>query len=712
MPSLTWRRLREQHFYDYPHVALVYWCAHGVVGLVVILAALTWFVSQPTSTMTHVAAMGMVCALAACFPLHPSKDSRIYLGGEVFVFLTFLLFGIHAAILASACETAAGACKVSKRLSTRVSSVATSVSVLGVVLVVSTLIVPAPADAHGAVLLAMAALVAIAHVHLCAIAAYAYPVIKGKVTLDLGSVFRRHAWPSISVAAGTVVSTLLYLALARHGIVVFVTTSAVVVSLMAAAHFWQSYRRGADEHSLRMSEAAKQLREAAYFDSLTGLPNRRTFIEKIEQVLEQTSPRYAVMFIDCDGFKTVNDVHGHRGGDTFLLEVGRRLRTELRDDDVVARLGGDEFAVILHDLDVARALEVAERMVVHMRLPVPMARGAATSTLSIGIATSDVAYTSASDLLKDADLAMYAAKEAGKNRVIVFDAALREEHRAKVDLEVDAMDALDKQAFTLAFQPLFRIRDRRLIGFEALARWNHPTRGAVSPAVFVPLLTQLGAITRLTHQLVPRAARQLAVMQAINPRLKMHVNVCADDLSDPAFADAVLAAVKQSNIPPASLVIELTESNLIDALEDTMTTIGKLRDHGLGVAIDDFGTGYSSLSRLTEIPVTSYKIDAAFVQSLTPDSKQLEVVKVIVALGRTLGKGVIAEGIESEEQMALLLASGCSHGQGYLYARPMQAADALEHVRRDMAALLALPARDDDDPASGFDSSTFDHLIH
>ena len=413
------------------------------------------------------------------------------------------------------------------------------------------------------------------------------------------------------------------------------------------------------------------------------LSNRRRFTSIVETLVADEDASYAVMFIDADDFKQINDSLGHRAGDAFLCQVARRLQSHVRDTDVVARLGGDEFAVLLTGAVASKAMQVAERMLVSMREPVVLESGPVTGTLSIGIATSALGYANVSDLLRDADIAMYAAKDGGKNRAVVFDHVLSEEHRERVALEGEAQHALASGGFSLAYQPLFRIADKRLIGFEALARWNHPTRGAVSPVVFIPMLTRMGLITRLTRQLLPRAATELATFQAHAPGLRMHVNVSAADLADAGFADAVIAAIDAAGVRPESLQLELTESELVDARTPTLTSIAQLRRAGVGVAIDDFGTGYSSLARLADLPVTSYKIDAAFVRGLRPASKQLEVVKVIVALGRTLNKGVIAEGIETAEQMSLLLSAGCEFGQGFAYSKPLALDAALDKVREE-----------------------------
>jgi diguanylate cyclase (GGDEF)-like protein len=682
---MRWQRIKEQHFADYTVPAFAYWMVMAALAAAALGAAAAWLAAQTPRQIILVAAMACAAGVAAWFPLQPAKGSRFYFGGEVFVFVALLLFGPAAAVLVVAAETGAGTTKVGIRPASRIASVATVVVVMALVgyAFAGALPVPLREEPFWRTI-AATAVAALAHVTLSALLAEVFTVLRRRRPLRVAAVVRAHARPAIGVAAGAGLGALMAGGLASYGVVAFVAACAVVASSMAALHYWQQYRRSNEAHVEAMSDAQRKLHEAAYADSLTGLPNRRRFTSIVEEIVGKPDASYAVMFIDADNFKQINDTHGHHAGDAFLCEVSRRLLGHARDTDVVARLGGDEFAVLLSGRGARSALLVAERMLASMREPVLLATGPVSGTLSIGIATSALPYTNVGDLLRDADIAMYAAKDGGKNRAVVFDLELSEQHRDRVALEADATHALDEGGFTLAYQPLFRIADRRLVGFEALARWNHPSRGAVSPAVFVPMLTRMGLITRLTRRLLPRALSDLAAFQAMNPHLRMHVNVAAADLAEAGFADVVREAISAAAVRADSVEIELTEGELVDARSPTLTAIAQLRRTGVGVAIDDFGTGYSSLARLADLPVTSYKVDAAFVRGLRPASKQLEVVKVIVALGRTLNKGVIAEGIETMEQMNLLLSAGCEFGQGFAYASALTRDVAMGRVRDDL----------------------------
>lgn len=699
MTSMTLRSFRDRHFGDYSTVALLYWLLLASLGVTILMLAIDWLVAQPAGRIGHVLSMVAVTGLAACFPFRPSSRVNFYVAGEVFVFLTYLLFGMHAAILAGMCEVAVANSKLTHRVATRITGASAYTAALLISLSFIDVAFGSPLERNVVAGAVVAGIAGMLIVQLAALVADSARAVKNGTSVKLPKLIAAYAVPSMSVALSAILATVLAAALSSQTVHMFVAGSIVVAALMAALHYWQTYKRSEETHS-------RQLAEAAYTDGLTGLPNRRRFTAILDSLLQQERRPYAVMFLDCDSFKTINDSGGHPCGDAFLCAVAERVKMQVRDFDIVSRLGGDEFAVLLLDVQSGQAFEVAERMVEAMRSPVVINGARLTSTISIGVATSEISYRNAGDLLRDADLAMYAAKELGKNRAVLFDADLSAEYRSRSALETDVLAALESGAFTLAYQPLFRIRDNALIGFEALARWNHPTRGAVSPAAFIPVLTKLGQITRLTRQLIPKAAKQLADWHRLHPRLKLHVNVSAADLVEPDFVAFMHGVVESTGVAPGAMVVELTESDLIDAVDCAMTTLTSLRAAGHGVAIDDFGTGYSSLARLTDMPITSYKIDAAFVRALRPHSKQLEVVKVIVALGATLGKGVIAEGIETEDQLALLEAVGCTHGQGFHYSRPLSASDAQARIEQDRNLGLG-PSTIGFEP-SGFEASAFE----
>jgi diguanylate cyclase (GGDEF)-like protein/PAS domain S-box-containing protein len=459
-------------------------------------------------------------------------------------------------------------------------------------------------------------------------------------------------------------------------------------------------------------EAETQLQHIAYHDSLTALANRIRFgtclALAIERCRVDQRQRFAVMYLDFDRFKLINDTLGHSAGDRFLTLVAQRIRQQVRPVDTVGRLGGDEFAILVeqleHDADV---LPMAERLQRSLALPYNLDGTEVTSSASIGITFSSIGYTTPGDVLRDADIAMYRAKAAGRARIALFDASLRAQLAAQVNLERDlrramATPAAAKAQLSLAFQPIYKLATGRIDSFEALVRWNHPELGPVPPATFVPIAEDSAQISTLTAWVLNTACTQLKAFQQLGMdahRPRVHVNVSGTDMCRASFVQQVSAALLANGLEPRQLTLEITESTLMHRLDSALVVMGELRELGVGLSVDDFGTGYSSLSYLSTLPITSLKIDRSFVQRLqagAADSKDTEVVRAVITLGQALGKAVIAEGIETPEQLAQLRNLGCEFGQGYLLARPltpeMAAATALVDMRRADAAPPPLPA--------------------
>jgi diguanylate cyclase (GGDEF)-like protein/PAS domain S-box-containing protein len=447
-------------------------------------------------------------------------------------------------------------------------------------------------------------------------------------------------------------------------------------------------------------QAEQSLHHLAFHDSLTGLPNRRRFHELLDQAvarqLASRAPRdaYAVMFLDFDRFKLINDSLGHEAGDSFLVQVALRITESLRPEDLVARLGGDEFAVLVRHVEHERVVvALAERLMEMLRRPFMVAGTELTTSASIGITFSALGYTSAEDVLRDADTAMYKAKGAGKARYALFDASLHVEVANRLRLEGDLRRAIDDGRLTVAYQPVFDLSGQRnedggprITGFEALVRWQHPTDGTISPGTFLPIAEEAGLMIRLTDFVMHCACRQLRQWQQLDPAwagLTINVNVSAHDVAHPAFVARITRALVEAGVSPKQLCIELTENILMSHLEGALPVLAELRRMGVTLAIDDFGTGYSSLSHLSTLPIDCLKIDRSFVMRLAPASNEAAVVRSIVLLGSSLGKQVVAEGIETDSQLGQLREMGCSLGQGYLLARPLTAGD--------VSSLLARP---------------------
>ncbi len=440
----------------------------------------------------------------------------------------------------------------------------------------------------------------------------------------------------------------------------------------------------------RMAEQG--LHHIAFHDALTGLPNRRRFHEHLTQAVAvaQADPAeaFAVMFLDFDRFKLINDSLGHSAGDEFLVQVATRIRESLRPQDIVARLGGDEFAVLVRPLEHERsAVQVADRLMEALRRPFCVADTELMTSASIGITFSALGYTSPEDVLRDADIAMYKAKGAGKARYALFDASLHTEVANRLRLEGDLRHAIDAGDLSVAYQPVFELGAGRLAGFEALVRWKHPHDGSISPADFLPIAEEAGLMVKLTDFMLHCACRQLREWQLSHPsraELTMNVNVSGADIAHPAFVARVTRAIVEAELQPRHLCIELTENILMSRLEGALVVLGELRRLGVSLAVDDFGTGYSSLSHLSTLPIDCLKIDRSFVMRMEQGSNEAAVVRSIVLLGSSLGKAVVAEGIETAAQLEQLREMGCALGQGYFLARPLTAQAAL--------ALLGQPA--------------------
>jgi diguanylate cyclase (GGDEF)-like protein/PAS domain S-box-containing protein len=442
----------------------------------------------------------------------------------------------------------------------------------------------------------------------------------------------------------------------------------------------------------RKAEAG--LHHIAFHDSLTGLPNRRRFNDllgaAVQRAQAQPLEAFAVMFLDFDRFKLINDSLGHSAGDQFLVQVSRRIRECLRPHDVVARLGGDEFAVLVGQLEHERAaVSLAERLMDALRRPFVVGGTELITSASIGITFSALGYTRSDDVLRDADIAMYKAKGAGKARYALFDASLHTEVANRLRLEGELRRAIDEGRLSVAYQPVYELADSRLAGFEALVRWQHGSEGAISPAQFLPIAEEAGLMLRLTDFVMHCACHQLRQWQQVDAafaELTMNVNVSGFDIAHPAFVARVTRAIVESGLQPRHLCIELTENILMSRLEGALPVLGELRHLGVSLAIDDFGTGYSSLSHLSTLPLDCLKIDRSFVARLETGSKEAAVVRAIVLLGSSLGKAVVAEGIETPAQLEQLREMGCRLGQGFLLARPL--------TPLDVGALLRVPHAD------------------
>jgi diguanylate cyclase (GGDEF)-like protein/PAS domain S-box-containing protein len=428
-------------------------------------------------------------------------------------------------------------------------------------------------------------------------------------------------------------------------------------------------------------EAEGKLAHIAYHDSLTDVANRAWFDKELTEAVDACSHyafvRFAVVMLDLDRFKIINDSLGHAAGNLLLVEVARRLKACVRPTDLVARLGGDEFALLLRSVtSIEEARRVSERVIEVLAEPMRIMSNEVVVRASLGVTLSDLGYRTADEMTRDADLAMYEAKSAGRGRVAVYDSSMHHHIADRMRLEADLAQAIQESKLTLVFQPLFQLRPYRLTGFEALCRWVHPERGPIPPSHFIQLAEESGLVASLTPWVIKTAVDQLASWRRMAPHLShlsVNVNVSGRDLALQNFAPCVKQALAEAGLPPANLTLEITETSLMHRMDTALDVMQGLRDHGVHFAIDDFGTGYSSLSYLSSLPIDGLKIDRSFINGMDRGLHNVEIVRAVNRLGQALGKKVVAEGIETEEQLQQLRDMEIHTGQGYLLARPMLA---------------------------------------
>jgi diguanylate cyclase (GGDEF)-like protein len=415
----------------------------------------------------------------------------------------------------------------------------------------------------------------------------------------------------------------------------------------------------------------------AFNDSLTGLANRALFLDRLEQALlraQRAGRSVTVLYLDVDRFKLVNDSLGHVVGDALLVGVADRIRRAVRGAETVARLGGDEFAVLLEEVDSHEdAVLVSDRIGELLKAPLQIDDREVHVSASIGIASG---AGPADALLRDADVAMYRAKADGRGRSRVFEPAMHADAVARLELEADLQRAIDRREFVAHYQPIVELVDGRVLGVEALARWEHPERGLVPPCDFIPVAEETGLIVPIGEIILRTACRQAALWQAeLGDRsFAVSVNVAARQLVEPAFVETVRAAIDDAGLAPRTLLLELTETVLMQDTDASVAQLRALKELDVRIAIDDFGTGYSSLRYLQRFPIEILKIAKPFVDGVAHDGDEAILARAVVELGRSLGLATIAEGIEESDQGAALQALGCALGQGFLYSRPLPAA--------------------------------------
>ncbi len=420
-----------------------------------------------------------------------------------------------------------------------------------------------------------------------------------------------------------------------------------------------------------------QLARQAFRDSLTSLPNRSLFMDRLAHALTRTERRgeqLAILFLDLDRFKVVNDSLGHGVGDQLLIGVSQRLASCLRPEDTIARLGGDEFAILIEDVKDDKApTSVADRLTSELQQPFTVEGREVVITVSIGIAMSTAKRMTPEDILRDADLAMYHAKGKGKARYEIFDKSMNAPAQERMDLELDLRNAVARGEFILHYQPILELPTGRIVEMEALVRWKHPQRGLLFPGDFVGLSEETGLIVPLGRWVLHEACRQTRQWQLATPgsNLAISVNLSARQLQQPGLVEEIAAVLRETRLDPGALRLEITETVVMHDAPTTLAKLEALKALGVQLAIDDFGTGYSSLGYLKRFPVDTLKIDRSFVKGIGQNVEDSAIVRAVITVAKSLGLSVTAEGIESADQLEQLRSLGCDHGQGYYFAKPM-----------------------------------------
>jgi diguanylate cyclase (GGDEF)-like protein/PAS domain S-box-containing protein len=458
--------------------------------------------------------------------------------------------------------------------------------------------------------------------------------------------------------------------------------------------------RSGQGKAVRMAGSQTDITSSKAFDPLTGLPNRTQFHDKLVACLERAAQEpdypFAVLFLDLDRFKVINDSLGHMAGDELLIHVAQRLRAAVRNalpgrgpaQDLIARLGGDEFAILLEDLDTGGAIRIAERIRESIHAAFKLESKEVFTTASIGIAPGNSGYRTPTEILRDADTAMYKAKSLGRSRFEVFDAEMRAQAVARLELESDLRRAVDNQEFVLYYQPKVRLTTDKIVGVEALIRWRHPVRGLVPPDQFIPLAEETGLIVPIGLWVMREACmamRRWQVEFPTMPPLEVSVNVSVRQFREPDLRAQVAAILAETQLDPATLQLEITESVLMDDLDSVSGLLGGLKNLGVGLKIDDFGTGYASLKCLSRLPFDVLKIDRSFVVNMSDKDGTGDTIRTILLLAENLGMEVVAEGIEKKEQLAELQALHCDYGQGYYFSPPLEQEALSDLIRKSRA---------------------------
>ena len=784
---------------DYTPAARAYWWVVVILGMLAIGHSIAAVAQLDVPSLAQVLVLAGVAAVVGLFPVRIPGAKTSFGGAEIFIFLSLLLYGAPAAVLATALEGAVGAWRTSKRMTSRLISPALAglaMLVCGTAFDNARKLIE-DAAVNGNALVSMVLLFALVLYAANTFLTSLLFAFKNDRRITPVRWLRDNGWIGLAYVSGAAISGLLYATFQQFGLSFLLISVPVLAMFLTTLHAYFEHKVDDEGQIMRLKEsesrfhsafadaalgmgvvaaddgrfiqankafcemfarfpgevlgatlfdlvhpddraslnasiaelragatavhpevrgvhregrvvwmsldislardwqlhthnlivqaqdisvrrvAEAELQHNAKHDSLTQLANRTHFDDQLGRAIARVNRnperRFAVMYLDLDRFKTINDSLGHKAGDELLIELARRMKAMLRPTDVIARLGGDEFALLLEDMSRARdAVTLAERLQKELQKPFKLRSMEVSLGASIGITFSNIGYATPEQVIRDADTAMYKAKSSGKARYAIFDSSLQQHVAEQLRLESELRRGLGAGEVFLDYQPIFALRGSRLVGFEALARWRHPDRGVLAPNAFIPLAEDTGLIIPLGSWVLREACRQMAQWTQDGGRhLKISVNVSSLQVADPKFASEVKAVIAETGLSPSQLTLEVTESVLMNCHGEAVAMLGELRKLGITLSIDDFGTGHSSLAYLAQLPIDQLKVDRSFIAKIGEGGDNSEIMRAIMTLGRALSKQVLAEGIENSRQLSILQDLGCEFGQGYLLSPPV-----------------------------------------
>jgi diguanylate cyclase (GGDEF)-like protein len=699
------------------------------------LAYSAYWLPMPRIDLRFMALTGVMIVVSSRLSVQIPRVNTTITVSDTFIFLVLLAYGGFAAILLALCDGLFGALRIRGKLTTILFNCGMMVCSTSTTVVVLHLFFGSTLNLRSqgwsifiAAVATMALVQYISSTGICAIG------LALKTRQSIWLTWQTHyLWTSITYLAGAAVAAVASNSIERAGLTILAVGAPVIFILyftyqkylneikatsaqaeqaereraeaeraraeaereraeQAERHVEELSRHIAEQEriSVQLQESKDHFRHAAFHDALTNLPNRTLLAENLKFVIERARQhedyQFAVLFLDLDRFKNVNDSLGHSIGDQLLITMARRLESCIREVDMVARLGGDEFAILLDGIpNQAEATNMARRIQEKLQSPFNLSGHEVFTTTSIGIALSSTGYDHPENMLRDADTAMYRAKAQGKACYEVFDKGMHTHAVYLLQMENDLRRAIDREELRVYYQPIVSLENGQLAGFEALIRWQHPERGFINPADFIPLAEDTGLIVPLGLWILKRACQQLCKWQWQSPAnrgLFMSVNLSGKQVAEPELVGQIRDILEETHVEAKHLKLEITESAVMENAEMAARLLNRLKALGVQLSIDDFGTGYSSLSYLHRFPVNTLKIDRSFVGRIGEAAENIEIVRTVISLAENMGMEVVAEGVETLSQLTQLRKLKCQYGQGYLFSRPVDADSVSEWIAK------------------------------